>query len=296
MNEKFTVKEYAEEVAKLIPYETKVKEVVKNNGVIRTGIIFTDDAVSPVLYVDEFYEYGATVDETAMRLTSQYLKSEGKIRKEMVETILDFEKTKDKIFPKLINTTYTREYVIDKPYNHWLDLSETYYIPLKGFNKEETVDCSIAVNNHILNIWGIDLKELHKVARENAHPVLESFSEVAPLAESMENIVGMPEMYVLSNPDRYFGAGVIVSDQAFDLLAKLGSDCILIPSSVHEWIVVPEENAFKMNPDILDGMIREVNEKELEKEDVLSDHAYFYDYQSNGIAVTIRLPHNIQPL
>lgn len=56
---------------------------------------------------------------------------------------------------------------------------------------------------------------------------------------------------------------------------KLGGDYFIIPSSIHEVLLVKDTG--EMNARDLAAMIREVNATEVAPEDVLTDHAYHYD-------------------
>ena len=49
----------------------------------------------------------------------------------------------------------------------------------------------------------------------------------------------------------------------------------MLPSSVHEVIIVPESASPGRR--VLDRLVREVNDTQVDQEDVLSDHAYYYD-------------------
>lgn len=65
-------------------YETEIRTVTKNNGVILTGISIcsTGDRVSPVIYLDDYYTERADIEvsaeETAYKIVNCY-HSNGKI-------------------------------------------------------------------------------------------------------------------------------------------------------------------------------------------------------------------------
>ena len=56
---------------------------------------------------------------------------------------------------------------------------------------------------------------------------------------------------------------------------------ILLPSSIHEVILIPKSKS----PDLkdLNEMINEVNETQVQEEEVLSDHAYYYEKNTHTL-------------
>ncbi len=60
-----------------------------------------------------------------------------------------------------------------------------------------------------------------------------------------------------------------------DMSEKMGSDLYILPSSIHEIIVVPAVN--QCNEDELRDMVRDVNRSSVSNEDFLSDTLYRYN-------------------
>ena len=91
-------------------------------------------------------------------------------------------------------------------------------------------------------------------------------------------------MYVLSNEIRSFGAAAILYPGCLKKIRDyLGEDYYVLPSSVHEVIVVRESTA----PDkrYLNEMVSEINESQVEAEEVLSDNAYFYSASQGRLSL-----------
>lgn len=83
------------------------------------------------------------------------------------------------------------------------------------------------------------------------------------------------DMYVLTNEKRINGAGTMFYDGLLKQFAdKIEKDLIIIPSSVHEVILIPKDN--EITDEEINEMIGEVNENELETVEILSDHMYLY--------------------
>ncbi len=91
-----------------------------------------------------------------------------------------------------------------------------------------------------------------------------------------------PQMYVAGNESKNFGAAVILYDSFLaDFAKKIQSDFYILPSSIHEVILVPvgnEENEAAR----LKDMVYEVNHSELSEEEILSDSIYIFR-RSGGI-------------
>ena len=59
----------------------------------------------------------------------------------------------------------------------------------------------------------------------------------------------------------------------------------LIPSSIHEVLLFPAGLCGRSMADALNKMVQEVNLTHLSKEDVLSDHVYYYSLKNHAIEV-----------
>ena len=82
-------------------------------------------------------------------------------------------------------------------------------------------------------------------------------------------------MYLLTNNIKVMGATVLLYDNLLQEISdQLDSSFILLPSSVHEVLIVPVEN--RQDMERYTNMVQEVNETQLRPDEVLSDHAYYY--------------------
>ena len=64
----------------------------------------------------------------------------------------------------------------------------------------------------------------------------------------------------------------------------LGKDLMIIPSSVHEVLLIPSEG-HETEADTLRQMVREVNDTQLALNEILSYHVYRYSHQTGKIAI-----------
>ena len=88
-------------------------------------------------------------------------------------------------------------------------------------------------------------------------------------------------LVVLSNKAKYHGAVAMVDKPTLAEIARdYNSNLVILPSSIHECIVYPNNEP---DMEIYNEMVRDVNEKEVTPEEVLSDHAYFYNRETGEI-------------
>lgn len=94
---------------------------------------------------------------------------------------------------------------------------------------------------------------------------------------SLAACIGMPpfgdaEMYILTTKSGIYGAGVVLSDAAKRKMRdKFPDGFYLLPSSVHEWIVIGKEN----DPTDLKEIIKSINDTDMITDDLyLADNPY----------------------
>jgi len=104
---------------------------------------------------------------------------------------------------------------------------------------------------------------------------------------TMAEILGLPAtlfepMDVITNKDMMFGASALLFPDIFkEYCEQKGIQKIyILPSSIHELIVVPQDLA---GSSVMTNMVQDVNSNEVLPEDVLSNHVYLYDVTTNQI-------------
>lgn len=85
------------------------------------------------------------------------------------------------------------------------------------------------------------------------------------------------KMYVLTNSEQHLGSGLIVHNKILrHILDTVGEDIYILPSSLHELIIIPA--SVVDDESYLTKMVHEINQKEVEPKDRLSDDVYRVDY------------------
>ena len=82
-------------------------------------------------------------------------------------------------------------------------------------------------------------------------------------------------IYALTNKRFVRGATILFYTNIAKEMAELfDRDLILLPSSVHEWLLMPDDEGLDLAD--MAGMVREINATVVEEKDFLSDHIYRY--------------------
>lgn len=260
------------------------QEVLKNNGVISVGLAIRslDKNVAPIIYLEEFYQkylLGAEI-ETLCEFLLEKSRNAPSAQVCNYEEIMDFGKICKQVVYKLINAKKNEQLLQEVPNLPILDFAVVFYwmVPMGGFEYG-----SVLIKNTHMDMWKLPISVLYQCAKENT-PRLCPYV-FRPLAEYMEEMLGEMMMdsplHILSNEMGINGASVILYPGMPGIIyEKLQKKYYLLPSSVHEFLVVPENSFLK--PENLRSMVKEVNETQIREEELLSDHIYYF----NGNIVT----------
>jgi hypothetical protein len=107
--------------------------------------------------------------------------------------------------------------------------------------------------------------------------IINDLSEV--LSEMMNEDYSTKErIFIASVADKIHGACVIAYKGFMEQASlKAGGDFYLLPSSIHEVLIVPDNGHFRLED--LQVMVKEVNENEVDEIDQLTDSVYHYDHK-----------------
>lgn len=204
--------------------------------------------------------------------------------------------TKDRILKnirmELINADRNRELLSHVPHRMVADLAVIYKYIIQDTG-EGIIGATLT--NHTIAGMGIHEDELFQMAmdnrRENAPYVIGNLEDVIHGLNESLGMEETPEEYgldsfldcsVLTSQDGLFGASCILYPEAVkELAAAKGGNFFLLPSSIHEWLVIPDVGIY----DGLEDIVRFVNQNEVGEEEVLSDHVYYYDVQKQELSI-----------
>lgn len=204
----------------------------------------------------------------------------------------DLDSSKDRIIFRLINRYQNQNLLEETPHIDFLDLAIVF---LYLIETHDSVSATILIKNNHSKIWKTDCSSLMSIASNNTPRLLPwSVSNLKDMLLSMEYTDDdlIPEakdiscpMYILTNSARLHGAGCILyPDVTEELWKRFGCDYYIIPSSIHELLLIPcyDSNTFAAQE--LNNMIKTVNQTQLDPGEILSDHAYIYKHSMHMIS------------
>lgn len=296
--------------------QVNVHKVLKNNGLELDGLVIVSDEcnVVPTIYINSYFNQyltGKSIDTIAEEIYHFYLQNKNKCQLD-VNSFSEFENIKDMIAYKIINYERNIDLLKDIPYKKILDLAIVFYLKL---NKDITGDfdaasASILIHNSHLDMWGIDIEKLYDIATANTPGILksriksintiineigqnkdETFSDLKLNKKGMqidynEVITGNAlEMYILTNAEKTNGASCMFYKDVLKEFSKaLGGDLYILPSSIHEVILLKKDNHNLVKSDLIE-MVHEVNVEEVADDEILSDNVYEYNFERDEISI-----------
>ena len=247
---------------------TELYTVTKNNGTRRTGILFKqeDSNLAPTIYLEEFYQKylkGQQVPDLADSICSIY--QEIRVKKTCdCQNLFDFNHVKEHIVYKLIRRDANEELLKQIPYESFLDLAVVYYIQI---DNTRFGSAAIQIRNEHLRYWRVEKEEIRRLAEKNT-------PRIYPV--QIRQIVRF--MYVATNEQCSLGAAVMrYPDFPEKVRGMIRGDFYILPSSIHEVILVPE--SFGLEPERMQEMVKEINQTGVAPEEVLSDSVYYFDVE-----------------
>ena len=265
-----------------------INHVIKNNGCEMDGLVIMEKGkdIAPTIYLDSFYELytnGENIKNIIRQIEVIYEQNKNNVTFD-VNILKHFDTIKDKIVYKVVNYRSNEKLLEQVPHKRILDLAVVFYCLLDNeYGRSAT---ALIYNNNLKN-WNVTIDDVYKAALKNTPDLLHSkISSMAALFEKCGvNVDGeevdlkdyVPsDMYVLTNESKLNGAACILYENVlYDIAQKLGADLYILPSSVHEVILLPKLSMFEK--DELVNMVKEVNTEGVAADEVLSDHVYEYN-------------------
>ena len=278
-------------------YQVKLINVDKLNGVILKGLTVTNKKqnISPTIYLESFYNkynLGSTIHDIANEIYYDYLQkyvSGDNLFPFPSLNFTDYTTVQNKIYFRLINYQMNQQYLKNIPHKRWLDLAIVFNILV---NNQQTEISSITITHTLLENWQLTVDDIMKIANYNT-PILFSPSSKSlyetiynilledNVDPSLINLMGSNEncpMYVASNTKGIHGASwLLYPNELKKLSTILDSNLYILPSSIHEVIVIPATK--ELSKSELLNMVKEINQSQVPINEVLSNNVYYYDSQ-----------------
>ncbi|MCI9050662.1 MAG: hypothetical protein HFI05_01870 [Lachnospiraceae bacterium] len=268
------------------------EEVARRNDTKFFGVMkATQGTLQRIVYLDTYYEkykkYPCNIDDMILDIIKNLEAEPDKESLAIISELGDFSKVRNRLTFKLINYEMSKDYLSNIAYIKFLDLAIIYYVTT-GI---EDNSAELLVRQELLKIWGIKLEELHHIAKENMQKLfkikIETIGSVIsklfqiPLKKLQEDTSEEVEMWVLNTERKAFGAVAILYDGALkDFAATVNSDIIILPSSIHEVLLVLDK---ELEYTKLKSIVKEVNSTVVAKDEILSNNIYIYNRELDKI-------------
>ena len=273
---------------------------VTNRLIVSVG----ESKMSMAFRVDDIYrsvQDDETMDDAVFKLvnTIEANISVVKNKEDEVKSFIgDYEQVKDHTFLRLIpgNSPILGE----TPHKMIEDMALVVNIQLVSMSDDHGKSC-VVVSRPLMEMYGIDEKQLFADAEKNS---LENEPIVfTPLGDMIKHLIASEDLptpedagivtYIATNRSGFQGASVAAYPEFAEKAAEtLGGSFYMIPSSVHEFILIKDDGTPKAKD--LNRMIKDVNETVLEPRDILSGQCYHYDAKTKVLETGLKHAAKVQ--
>lgn len=274
-----------------------VSKRVLGSNVEKTGIVIRGSSgkfITPILYLEDVYrDFSANGDMEKCMLDiiarNNVYALPSYLEQALLGDIVNWEKMSEYLYPVLINTERNIEQLTNMSHRTYLDLALCYMLKFKAGEHNATM----IVDRALLQVWNVVEEELYQVAIENMKKdqyTIESMKDMIDICKknvtSPEEIKALEEleqgelqttekMYILTNNEKQYGASGLLDVTMISQFAESNNaDVYIIPSSIHELILMLDSAS--LDGKYIKKMVKEIDEKELDEWEVLSDNVYYY--------------------
>ena len=270
----------------------------------RLVVAVGDSKMSMAFRLREIYrdvENGEDMDHAVDRMCSTIKESISVIetREQDVKAfITDYEKVKDNTYLRLVPGD--SPILADTPHKKIEDMALVVSIALVDFSDEHGKSV-VVVSKPLMEMYGIDEQQLFADAERNSlqyEPVV--FTPLGQMIKDLIKAENLPDpadegiiAYIATNRSGFHGASVVsYPDFCKDAAETMGGSFYLIPSSVHEFILIKDDGTPKAKD--LNRMIKNVNETVLKPRDFLSNQCYHYDAKTKTLETGLKYAEKVK--
>lgn len=282
---------FTEEIAALLKdrlgeVEVMVHNAEKNNGLCLTGLAIRGQGsnIAPCIYLEDFYPGYSEGRRSLEDITDEIIQIYHRDRVGHsfdLSVFTDYSHVRHLLHGRLVNTEKNMERLKGIPHREFLDLSLVYCVAFPCMGSQGAG--SVQITDKCMGLWKVSEQDLYEQAMENMAGADNAY--IFSMADIFADIQAyIPEttrkqtspMYVLTNRNKLDGAVQILNSGVLRKAAGIiGQDFFILPSSIHETILVPAGET-DTAPEELAAVVREVNEEAVSEEEFLSGHVYHY--------------------
>lgn len=279
--------------------QVRVEEMRKlNENYLGIAILKEDQVLAPTFNLNQLYEMYQSDPQISMEsimrnITGVVLDTPEQFD---LKSITEYENAKEKLFIRVSSAEKNGEMLQNVPHQMREDLVITYHLAI---SMDEVGRGSTTITNDMLKRYGISEEQLHADAMESSPKIMplhvEAMKNVIkqiiggdnkPLIQdkgfkAMEEVIseGLKEgepMFVITNQQTMDGASAIFYPEVMKQLGEcFQGDFFILPSSIHETIVLPDKGDFDYLS--LKSIVQEINNNQVLEEEQLTNDVYHYD-------------------
>lgn len=275
-------------------YDMKLQTIRKSSGIVYDALMVgptgRNMSVVPALNLTEAYrqyEEGMSMEKILDKLAD--IRMNAPLPDFNKEDMFEYDKIKDRVFPRLINTQANAEYLSDKPHRAVEDLSLIYAVRV---SEDSQGFAEAVITDDLADMWGVTPDEIHDKAMDNIATRPPLFQNIESLLFGGQEALEIEEIepsdynlpfFVLTNQQKTKGAVMAVNPKTMDRITAKFGDVYVIPSSVDETLIVPKSAVEDVHE--LERIVRQVNSSDVRPEDQLSDNVYEYDKDTHTLKI-----------
>lgn len=279
--------------------QVRVEEMRKlNENYLGIAILKENQVLAPTFNLNQLYEMyqsdpQITMENILRNITGVVLDTPEQFD---LKSITEYENAKEKLFIRVSSAEKNGEMLQNVPHQMREDLVITYHLAI---SMDEVGRGSTTITNDMLKRYGISEEQLHADAMESSPKIMplhvEAMKNVIkqiiggdnkPLIQdkgfkAMEEVIseGLKEgepMFVITNQQTMDGASAIFYPEVMKQLGEcFQGDFFILPSSIHETIVLPDKGDFDYLS--LKSIVQEINNNQVLEEEQLTNDVYHYD-------------------
>lgn len=275
--------------------DIRINPVKKNNELELTAVVVSlkGENISPSIYIDRYYPLymeGMPFENIMNEIRSDYIKARDNI------PMLDLSNiySREKLFVRVVNYDKNRELLENIPHERYLDMAVTARLLVRN---DSYGIASAIVDNNVMERLNMTKDELFAAAKENSAvifpPTINTLQSIIERLSGEYNDFPAPQqIYVMTNTAGNSGASCLVYDGALKYAAeKVGGSFMVLPSSIHEVLLVPSEGA---SPEELQEIVAYVNATTVSETEYLSDSVYEYDREKDILSIAAEGKDNVR--
>ena len=279
-------------------YKVRLFELRKSNGIVQDNLSIQkkDTSISPCIdlrYYFQKYIQGTVIEDIANAIIAYYIRS----MPEQLEpdNLLDPGYVRNQIVCSLVNTDRSQEFLKECPHFPFLNLSVVFYLLIDDvrigtgtvmirnvhmqqlkLKKEELLGLAMKNMGRLLPADFMTTEQLISELRGGCPETENGTAECSNGYADSKVIDNRHPLFVLTNSRRSYGAVWMMDAEVLRRVAdQLKDDFYVIPSSIHECMVLPA--GYHLKTESISRIVRRINRTKVAPEEVLADSVYRYD-------------------